>query len=134
VQRSLKCADALEPGTNVFSTAAALIEGLRVPTTIPEDIFRDTWAMHPKIALYIATLESRLANYATVTAQPGLSSISVIPQPDRTKQIDLIRIMLAEIDTLQLKISNYCEGIVEKTALPFWRRWVGLILESRAYD
>jgi hypothetical protein len=124
IERALKCADDLEPGTNDFSRFAVLIEGLRVPTTIPEDLFRDTWAMPPAVALIIARLESALANYATVTAQPGLSSLGVIPQCDRSELLTGIRNMLVEIDTQCLVVSRHCARVAEIAVKPpLWRRW-----------
>lgn len=122
IERALQCVTDLEQSSNDMSKVSVLIQNLYLPTQIPDDIFRDSWTMQPEIALFVAKLESALANYATVMGQP-LGSIGVIPQQERSKILNGIRAMLREIDALCLIISNHCTKVAMIAVTPYWRRW-----------
>ena len=80
--------------------------------------------MRSEIALFVAKLESALADYATVSVQPGLSSVGVMPQKDRTELLTGIRNMLNQIDVPCLIVSEHCTRVAAKAIIPFWRRAV----------
>jgi hypothetical protein len=109
VERALRCADELEPGTNDFARMNTLVGHMVLPTEIPDEIFSETSALPANVALMVAQLENALREYRILASQMTMTgSVGVWPQETRTSVLAGMKGALKSIDTYALAVSNYC--------------------------
>jgi|GEM_PF-3661541 len=101
------------PYSTVFNNMPQTVQAMAIGSTIPQEIFGETWTLPPHIALAVAQLEWALSSHVRLIENVG-GAIVALPPDERSKYLERVEVSLSALERLALEIRSYCTVISDE--------------------